>query len=85
MCAAFCRGGAFMCVRVLVLGDAVSPGRYDRLKSDLISPTPQEDAISAVVEREEFCEGSLLSGCTDKDSPGAFNKLLSPEELDTIP
>ena len=85
MCEAFCMGGAFKCARALVLGDAASPGRYDKLKSDLMSPTPQEDAISAVAEREEFCEGSLLSGRTDKDSPGAFIKLLSPDELDAIP
>ena len=82
---ALCRGGTSKDVRALALEDAVSPGRYDRLKSDLKSLTPQEDAISAVAEREESCEGSLLSGSTDTNWTGASTKPLSPTEIDAVP
>ena len=79
-----CRGDASKDVRVLALENAVSPGGYDRLKSDPKSLTPQKDAISAVAELEEFGEGSLLSGVTDTNWTDASTKPLSPNEIDAI-
>ena len=46
MCEAFCRGGVSKCVKVLTLGDAVLPGRYDREILDLKSRNWTLDVLS---------------------------------------
>ena len=82
---ALCRGDASKDVRALALEDPVSTGRYDKFKSDLKLPTLQEDAISAVADGTESCEGSLLSGSADTNRTGASTEPLSPIENHSIP